>query len=191
MATRKAPLSWRLKHTLDPKFIRGWINSKIAELVPKFTKGDVVTMRGDVSAKYLFKDGPVVDYGTLSYRKVTDDFAALIVERLHTGGTDLTDAVFAYHAAGTDNTAESSGDTALGSEVLRSTGTSTEASAQVYQSVAILTFPTSNSIEEHGLLNGDTTAARELMDRSVFTAIAVNSSDQIEFTYQLTVQSGG
>jgi len=176
MATRKAPLRWRIKHYLDPVFIRGWVNSKIAQLVPLLTKGDVVTMRGDVSARYLFKDGPVVDYGTLSYRKVTDDFAGLIVDALYSDQDAVFgDQVFAYHAAGTDNTAESSGDTALGSEVLRSTGTSTEASALVYQSVATLTFPTSNSIEEHGLLNGDTSVeTRILMDRSVFTKRGLN-----------------
>jgi hypothetical protein len=188
---KKAPLSWRIKHYTDPIFLRGKVSAWIARIVPKLTKGEVVTARGELKAKYIFKDGLVVDYGTLSHRKVTNDFAGLIVDRLHTAGTDFEGAVFAYHAAGTDNTAESSGDTALGSEVLRSSGSSTEASAQVYQTVATLTFPSSNSIEEHGIFNGDTTSVRLMMDRSVFTAIAVNSSDQIEFTYQLTVESGG
>lgn len=186
MGIRKAPLKWRLRHY--PKLFRQWLDVQVAKFAAKHT--NALALTGELRAKYLFKDGDIVDYGPLSYRSVTNDFAGLLVDRLHTAGTDL-EAMFWYHAAGTDNTAESSGDTALGSEVLRSTGSSTEASAQVYQSVGTLTFTSSNGILEHGLLNGDTSLARIMMDRSIFTQIDVNSSDQIEFTYQLTVQSGG
>jgi len=185
----KAPLKWRLKHLTSPRYIRGWINKQIAKWIPKLTDGDVVTMSGQLRAKYIFKNGPVVDYGTLSYQKVTDDFAAYLVDLLQSGGTDVTE--FFYHAAGTDNTAESSGDTELGSEILRSTGSLDETSAQVFKSVATMTFPSSNSVLEHGLLNADSDGPGILMDRSVYTAIELNSSDQIEFTYELTVESGG
>lgn len=187
----KEVLKWKIRHWTKPRTIRSWLSYQVAKYLPRLFGGDIMTARGELRAKYLFKDGLEVDYGVISHRKVTNDFAALIVSRLHTAGTDLEGAVFSYHAAGTDGTAESSGDTALGSEVLRSTGTSTEASAQVYQSIATLTFTSSNGIREHGLLNGDTSLDRILMDRSVFTEIGVNSSDQIEFTYQLTVESGG
>jgi len=189
METRKPSLKWRLKHYTDPTFISGWIGAIIAKIVPRLTKGNVTTMSGKLGAKYLFKDGPVVDYGTLSYQKVTNDFAEFLVESLQTEDTSLS--AFFYHAAGTDNTAESSGDTALGSEILRSTGSLTETSAQVFKSVGTLTFTSSNSVLEHGLLNDDTSGPGILMDRSIYTAIELNSSDQIEYTYELTVQSGG
>ena len=189
MATRKPSLRWRLKHYTSSRFIGGWISSRIAKFVPRITKGDVATMRGELSAKYLFKDGPIVDYGTISYGKVTNDFAAFLVDALHTETTDMSE--FFYHAAGTDNTAESSGDTALGSEILRSTGSLTETSAQVFKSVATLTFTSSNSVLEHALLNNDTGSAAIMMDRSVYTAIELNSSDQVEYTYELSIQSGG
>lgn len=190
MATRKPSLKWRLKHYMSRRMIGGWISSKIAKLIPVLTKGNVATMSGKLGARYLFKDGPIVDYGTLSYQKVTNDFAAWLVDALHTAGaTDISE--FFYHAAGTDNTAESSGDTELGSEILRSTGTLTETSAQVFKSVGTLTFTSSNSVLEHGLLNADTAGPGILMDRSIYTAIELNSSDQIEYTYELTVESGG
>jgi putative effector of murein hydrolase len=191
MRERKAPLLWRLKHWSNPRNIRGLISKRIAYIVPKITDGEVVTMMGEIKAKHISKfDNTIYNYGTLSNRAVTNDFAALLVDHLH-GGDTMEPATFVYHAAGTSGTAESSGDTALGAEVLRSTGSSTETSAQVYKSVATLTFASSGTMQEHGLLDGDTSAARVLMDRSVYTGIAVNASDQIEFTYELTVVSGG
>jgi len=194
MAIRKPSLKWRLKHYTSRRFISGWISNKIAKYIPRLTKGNVTTMSGKLGArvrpaKYLFKGGPIVDYGTLSYQKVTNDFAAFLVTTMQAEDTSV--ASFFYHAAGTDNTAESSGDTELGSEILRSTGTLTETSAQVFKSVATLTFASSNSVLEHGLLNDDTSGPGILMDRSIYTAIELNSSDQIEYTYELTVESGG
>ena len=191
MATQKPSFKWRLKHYTSRRFIGGWISSKIAKYIPRLTKGNVTTMSGRLKAtKYIFKDGIYVNYGTLSYDKVTNDFAAYLVDALSVAGaTDISE--FFYHAAGTDNTAESSGDTALGSEILRSTGSLEETSAQVFKSVATLTFPSSNSVEEHGLLNADTSGPSILMDRSVYTAIDLNSSDQVEYTYELSIESGG
>lgn len=188
MATRKPSLKWRLKHYTSPRFISGWIGNKIAKYIPRLTKGNVTTMSGKLGARYLFKDGPIVDYGTLSYQKVTNDFAGYLVDALSVAGaTDISE--FFYHAAGTDNTGESSGDTALGSEILRSTGSLEETSAQVFKSVVTMTFPSSNSVAEHGLFNDDPLGI--MMDRSVYTAIELNSSDQIEYTYELSIESGG
>jgi len=189
MATQKPSLKWRLKHYTSRRFISGWISNKIAKYIPRLTKGNVTTMSGKLGAKYLFKNGPVVDYGTLSYQEVTNDFAEFLVTTMQTADTSLS--TFYYHGAGTDNTAESSGDTALGSEILRSTGSLDETSAMVFKSVATLTFGSSNSVEEHGLFNEDTSGPGIMLDRSTYTAIDLNSSDQIEYTYELTVESGG
>jgi len=96
-----------------------------------------------------------------------------------------------YHGSGTSNTAEAVGDTALGVEVgTRVAGTQIEgASENIYQTVATLTYGSSLSITEHGLFSAST--AGTLFDRSVFTAIAVDASTGIEFTYEWTLQAGG
>jgi len=187
---RKASIRWRIKNYLSKRYLGDLIGVLLAKITPKLTRGRVMAFIGTTRAVLFPKDGEPVDYGILAHRVVTDDFAALLVDHLH-GGATLGGNTFIYHAAGTDNTAENAADTDLGAEVARVAGTSTEASAKVYKTVGTINFTGSYSIVEHGVFNGDTTAARILMDRSVFSAINVENGDSIQFTYQLTVNSGG
>ena len=60
---------------------------------------------------------------------------------------------------------------------------------EIYKSVGTITYTTTKAITEHGLFNIVT--AGILMDRHTFTAINVVNTDQIEFTYELTVNDGG
>ena len=97
-----------------------------------------------------------------------------------------------YHASGTSSTAEAIGDTALGVEVeaSRTTGTLAEgASANIFRTVGSITYTATRAIVEHGIFSAS--SGGTLLDRSVFTAINVVNTDSIEFTYELTISSGG
>ena len=122
-------------------------------------------------------------------RKVTDAYATLLVDELQ--ASQATHSTFKYHDSGIGTTAEDATDTALVTPWggARDVGTQTETSAKVYKSVATTTYNATKAITEHGLFNAD--AAGTLMDRSVFAAINVVSGNQIQWTYELTVSSGG
>jgi hypothetical protein len=129
-----------------------------------------------------------MDLGIVSTHLVTDAFVAQLVATLISA--EATFSTYKYHDSGEDSTAESVADTVLGSPCgeARDTGTQVQgATANIYKSVATHTYADSFAIVEHGLFN----AADTLMDRSVFTAINVESGDRIEWTYQLSCISGG
>jgi hypothetical protein len=94
---------------------------------------------------------------------------------------------FKYHASGTDNTAENQTDTALGTEVesTRATGSQTENGSGTYRSVGTITYTATRTIVEHGLFSALTVGT--LLDRTVFAGIGVVNTDQIEFTFDLTI----
>lgn len=122
-------------------------------------------------------------------RCVTDAYVALLVDELQ--ASEALHSTFKYHGSGTGTGNEAAGDTALGTEVeTRDTGTQTEgATANIYKSVATHTYGDTFAITEHGLFNASTVGT--LMDRSKFAAVNVGNGEKIEFTYQLTVSSGG
>ena len=71
------------------------------------------------------------------------------------------------------------------SGIARATGTQTEgASANIYKTVATITADATENWVEHGVFNASTGGT--MMDRSVFSAIGVESGDTVQFTYELT-----
>lgn len=143
---------------------------------------------GVLHARIVNGTGEVLNLGLVSVNIVTDVGVAYIIDALQ----NLTEAEnFKYHASGTTNTAENVNQTALIAEVgTRVVGTQVEgASANIYKTIATLTYGSSFSIVEHGLFSAS--SAGTLFDRSIFTAIPVDTSTGIEFTYQWTLNSGG
>ena len=127
--------------------------------------------------------------GVIARKKVTDAFVAYLVDSLQNSTTAPMD-VFKYHDSGTGTTAENKTDTALVTPCgdARDTGTQIEgATGNIFKSVATHTYDESLAITEHGLFSASSTGT--LMDRSVFAAINVVNTDQIEFTYELTCTS--
>lgn len=129
---------------------------------------------------YDFGSGLVTTAG-VAY--LANDFAGAI------GAADCT--LFNYHASGTGAVAAAIGDTALGidSAVARVAGTQTSPAGGQARSVATMAYTSTLAITEWGLFSA--TTAGTLWDRKVFTAINVVSGDSIQFTYTLTVNSGG
>jgi hypothetical protein len=108
--------------------------------------------------------------------------------------------IMKYHGIGTGTTAEAAADTTLVTETTtglnpdstRATGTTAEgASSNIFSTVGTNTVDASLAITEHGLFSQASTAGGTLFDRSVFSAINMVSADQLETTYQWTLNTGG
>jgi hypothetical protein len=188
----RAPISWKIRNTFRKDYLTGLVSKRFAEWMNKASGGAVMGAVGQVEVVKHTPFGPI-NYGAVGYRKVTSDFVNLLV--LHLSGSQSTDldASFKFHGAGTDNTAESAGDTELIAEFagVRATGTAaTDAAGEnIYKSVGTVAFTSTAGIVEHGLYNSS--AGGYVMDRTVFAEIAVSSDDSIEFTYKLTVYASG
>lgn len=180
-------LAWKIANYTRPAFIKGWIAAHIAAPIARLF--GLAVMYGKLEAVLFRGDGSVIRYGVLDYRVVTTAFVSFVVDQLQTESSLFGD--FKYHDGGVGTTAAAVGDTTIETTdgESRATGTQTEASATVYQSVGTVTYTTTKAVTEHGLFNDATTGT--LMDRTVFSAINVVSGDSIQFTYSLTVAAGG
>ena len=129
------------------------------------------------------------DYGLVSTKLVTTDFAEYVVDSLIDSTTYPLDA-FTWHDMGDDDTAESNAHSALqNSRETRINDTSpAENTAQVYQSIATITASAGYTVNEHGIFNAVT--AGVMLDRNLVpNAPVVVVSDQVEFTYELTINA--
>jgi len=107
------------------------------------------------------------------------------------GGASPTISGFKYHDSGTGTTAAATGDTALQTATgnARVSGTASNPSSNIYQSVATLPYTGTAAITEWGLFSASTSGT--LWDHRVFSAINVANGDSIQFTYKLTISAGG
>jgi hypothetical protein len=147
-----------------------------------------LTMETELIARHI-RDGKEIGRRVVKNKKITDVFVAAIVDALQAQTYINT---WKYHDCGTGVAAESAADTALGTPCgeARDVGTQIEGvTGNIYKSVATHTFAGSFAITEHGLFNA--AAVGTLMDRTVFAAINVVASDKIEWTFQITFNSGG
>ena len=122
--------------------------------------------------------------GVVSLAKITVAFRDFEIDQLVAESSIYGD--YKFHAVGTSGAAEANTQTVLTTDsgIARVTGTQTNPTAPTYVSVGTITADASETWQEHGLFNIVTGGT--MMDRSTFTGIAVNSSDQVEFTYTLT-----
>lgn len=181
-------LAWKVKNTMRPGFLFGWLGVKAAKAISTLT--GIPTLTSELHARLFRADGSVVDYGVVGYRVITTAFVNFVVDQLQTETSVFGD--FKYHDSGVGTTSEAIGDTDIETTdgESRATGTQTEGgSANIYESVGTIAYTTTKAITEHGLFNAST--AGTLMDRTVFSAINVVNGDSIQFTYDLTVNSGG
>jgi hypothetical protein len=168
-------------------FLWGWASNLLARGLSAVT--GIPTLTAELRAVRIGADGSRVNYGVLSRRVVTNAFVNFVVDQLQTETSVFGD--FKYHDSGVGVTAENVANTAIETTdgESRATGSQAEGAANVYQSVGTISYTSTKAITEHGLFNDPT--AGTLMDRSVFAAINVVNGDSIQFTYSLTVNSGG
>ena len=137
------------------------------------------------------------DLGVVGDKMVTDAGVNYIVDAFQ----NLTEAEnLKYHGLGTGAGAEAVGNTALSTELTtqynpdntRATGSLTEgASANIFRTVGTNTVDAAVSITEHGIFSQAATGGGTLLDKTLFTAVALASGDSLQSTYDLTFTSGG
>ena len=98
---------------------------------------------------------------------------------------------FTWADCGTGTTSAAIGDTALqtpygGSRV---SGTQSNPVSGTYKNVATISFTSTLAITEYGLFSASSTGT--LFDHRIFSAINVNSGDQITFSYSVQLTAGG
>lgn len=180
-------LRWKLANALRWSYIFGWLANGMAKALSALT--GVPTLTAELRAVLVRADGSRVNYGMLSRRVVTTAFVTYMVDQLQNDTTTWGD--FKYHDSGVGSTAENVANTDMETTdgESRVAGSQTEGAANVYVSVGTISYTTTKAITEHGLFNAST--AGTLLDRSVFAAVNVVNGDSIQYTYSLSVNSGG
>ena len=183
----KAPLSWRVRNTLRGQFIGGLLAVKAAKAFSKIT--GIPTLHSQLSIRLIRADGSAINYGVVGYKLVTTAFVDDMVDELITETSTWGD--YKYHDSGVGVTGAAVGNTDIETtdNESRATGTQVENAHNIYESVGTITYSGTLAITEHGLFNASTGVT--LMDRHTFSAINVENTDSIEFTYDLTVSDGG
>ena len=182
----RAPLLWYLSNWTRWGAIKGLIAVKL--VAPIARKFGVATITGKLKATLIRADGSIINYGVLGYRQVTTAFVNFVVDNLITDTTEFGD--FKFHDSGVGVTGENITDTDIETtdNESREAGTQVEDDADDYQSVGTITYSGTLAITEHGLFSIVTGGT--LMDRTVFSAINVESTDSIQFTYTINIPAG-
>jgi hypothetical protein len=188
-------LRWQLSNYLRWSFITSLIGVKI--VVPIARRFGIMTGYGALYAVLIKRDGRRINYGVLSYRVITDAGVAVLADDFVDASGEVSN--FKYHGLGTGGSAVAVGNTGLTTECTTAlnpdstsaTGTNTNPTAPVYQTVGVLTFDAGAAVTEHGIFSQAATGGGTLWDRSLFSAINVVSGDSIQVTYQLTLTAGG
>lgn len=182
-----APRLWHLRNRARWEYLFGRVTVWLAKQFSRLT--GIPTVTGQLAAVLVKANGQRVNFGVVGYRVITTAFVNFMVDQLQTETSVWGD--FKFHDSGVGTTAAAVGDTDIETTdgESRATGSQTESSANVYRSVGTIAYTSTKAITEHGLFSASTGAT--LMDRHVFSAINVVNGDSIEFTYDLTVNSGG
>ena len=181
----------RIRHQIEYGVVPGGLSvGHIVSALWLTRKPNTFEMFGFLSAIKKSFGMPDMDYGLLSVRLVTTAFAAYLVDAMqNSAGTPMD--LFKYHASGTGAGAEDNTDTALGTETeTRATGTLAEgATANIFKTVGTQTYTATRTIAEHGIFS-QAAVGGTMLDRSLLGAtIPVVNTDEIEWTYQLTVNA--
>lgn len=141
--------------------------------------------RGKLREAYDLGSGLVTHAGV---RLLSQDTAV-------TAGTAAL-AAFKNHGSGTGTTAAAATDTALQTAIgtTATAGANTNADASpnaTITSIGTISYTGTFAVTEWGLFNQTTLSGATMWDHKVFSAINVISGDSIQFTYTLTINSGG
>jgi len=187
VSTPKPPLEWQLRQMVRTDRIHGLVGNSAAKAFAKLFGLPVVYSQ--LNAVYINGEtGERINYGTVSRRVVTTAFVTMTVANLVAETTEWGD--YKFHDSGVGTTPAVIGDTDIETTDGEARVTGSQVNVDpIYRSVGTITYTGSLAITEHGLFSIVTGGT--LMDRHVFTAINVVNTDSIEFTYELTIDSGG
>lgn len=179
------------KKVRDGNVPKGVSQDEIFEALRTTRPKGALEIFGILNARH-FRNGELLnDLGVVGVKKVTLEFAELLVDAMCSSTAAALIDDFDTHAMGQGSTAEASTDQALVDVEDEDTGgtQSRGATSNVYQSVKTLTATSTYTVIEHGIF--DTTDASDyLLDRTVVgTPFVVATDDEVEWTYQLTVNT--
>lgn len=139
----------------------------------------------------IAKTGETVDLGLQSVRKVTTAFVKYLADGFCASASAALLDDFIYHGVGDGSTAEGSGDAALvSSQGTRVTGSQTHGASgsNIYKTVKTFVASAAYTAIEHGIF--DTLTGGELLDRSILASPpTLATADEVEYTYELTINS--
>lgn len=105
---------------------------------------------------------------------------------LYSGTVTASTNTMKYVAIGSDSTAEAAANTALGTELARTTGTVSYVSNQIYQVTATFASGTgTGNVYEYGLLSSSTGGT--MLSRDVEVLVAKGASDSLTAVLQITI----
>jgi hypothetical protein len=195
-----------LKFASPQRGLDSYVNSWRARNLKNFSRGlkNIIAARalklpsfyGRLSLVQIAKDGSWVDLGLVGTRVVTTAGVNFIVDAFQ---DSVEMEILKYHGIGTGTGGEAVGDTALVTELTteynpdntRATGSTTEAAANIYQTVGTNTVDSAVALIEHGIFSQAATGGGTLLDRTVFTVVNLGNGDSLQSTYELTVTAGG
>ena len=175
-------LLWKLSNLR--RLVIPWLKIKLAKVF------HVPTFYGSLRAVLKKGDGSVINYGLVSLKLVTTAFVEYMVDEMITETSAWGD--FQFHDSGVGVTPANVADTDIETtdNEARTNGTQVEGvTGEIYVSVGEITYSGALAITEHGLFN--IAAGGILLDHHVFSAINVENTDSIEFTYNYTIDDGG
>jgi hypothetical protein len=185
---RREIFMWRLRNMRH--FLRGLFPVVVARLFR------IQHLYGQLNLSVYRANGEVLELGIASLRVVTDVGVGYIVDAFQ---NTVEPENMKFHGFGTGTNAENQTNTALQTELttqyagdVRPTGSTTEAAANIYQTVATLSPDSGGTIAvtEHGVFSAN--SAGVLLDRSVFSAVnIVAGSDSLQADYRLTFPANG
>lgn len=187
--------SWRL-HRIGQKVRKGVLplgipQEDIMEALKVTKPKGVMETWGFCSARVFDKFGKLkMDLGLQSVREVTVAATKIIADAFCNSAGVLDK--FIYHAAGSGSTAETDTQTAMVSQCgIRRTGSQTHgATSNIFKTIVTITATSAYTAIEHGIFN--TLADGTLLDRSlVGTPPTLTTDDEVEWTYNLTLNAGG
>lgn len=146
---------------------------------------DKVKMKGEWFVRLYGPDGELKD-SRQGFNVVTTVGKEFLASFMYSAVAAAATFTGRYIGIGTNSTAEAAGDTALGTEVSRHTGTVSYISGQIFQVKA--TFATGSgtgAITEYGLISSN--SAGTLIARDTESAINKGANDTLTVTCQLTI----
>lgn len=144
--------------------------------------------------KFLYRDGrTTLDLGS---GLVTHAGVRLMTQDTAVSAGAATLNIMKNHGSGTGTTAAAALDTALQTAIgtTATAGTNTNADSSpnaTVTAVGTIAYASGAAVTEWGLFNSTTLSGATMWDHKVFAAINVLTGDSIQFTYVVTVNSGG
>ena len=166
---------------------------EICEALQMTSEKNATEIYGILSAKQFDPDGNLKkDLGIVGVKSVTLEFAKLLADGLGAYASS-TLTTFNAHGQGDGSTAEGTGDVALANQRGgRVVGSQTHgATSNIYRSLGTIAATASYTVIEHGLFDTTGAASDRLMDRTVLASFVVATNDEVQWTYDLTIVTGG